>query len=140
MRILLVGGGGMLGTDVNAELVQRGHETIVPLRADLDITDPESVAKVSAGEWGQFEWCINCAAYTAVDKAETEKQQAHEINAIGPSYLANICAMSGIKLLHVSTDFVFDGEATTPYKEDDPTHPLGAYGETKWLGEQAVLQ
>ena len=130
----------MLGTDMGAELSSRGHEFVAPSLEDLDLTDPSSVAKVGAGEFGTFDWCVNCAAYTFVDKAESEQQLAYEINAMGPSYLAKVCAMSGIKLLHVSTDFVFDGEGTRPYLEDDPTKPLGAYGMTKWQGEQAVRE
>lgn len=139
MRVLLIGGGGMLGTDVSGELARRGYEVSKPSRPELDITDPESVAKIGSGELGQFQWCINCSAYTAVDKAESEQQQAYEINALGPSYLAKICSFTGLKLLHVSTDFVFDGEGTQPYLEDDKTSPLGAYGRTKWEGEQAVM-
>jgi dTDP-4-dehydrorhamnose reductase len=129
----------MLGTDMCAELPMRGHEFVHPSPEELDLTNPESVAKVAAGDFGTFDWCINCAAYTFVDKAETEQQLAHEVNALGPSYLAKACAISGVKLLHVSTDFVFDGEGTRPYLENDPTNPLGAYGRTKWEGEQAVL-
>lgn len=129
----------MLGADVHSELLARGHEVVAPPRTELDITDPISVAEISAGKFGQFDWCINCSAYTAVDKAETEQQLAHEINALGPSYLAKICSLSGLKLLHVSTDFVFDGDASEPYKEDDKTNPLGVYGRSKWEGEQAVM-
>src|SRR5438105_2466713 len=102
MKVLLLGLGGMLGTDMGAELARRGHETLVPPISELDITEPTSVAKIGAGEMGRFHWCVNCAAYTLVDKAETEPQLAYEINALGPSYLAKICAMSGIRLLHVS--------------------------------------
>lgn len=140
MKVLLLGLGGMLGTDMGEELERRGHETAMPPISELDISDPVSVARIAAGELGRFDWCVNCAAYTLVDKAETEAQLAYEINALGPSYLAKICAMSGIKLLHVSTDFVFDGEGSRPYLEDDPTRPLGTYGRTKWQGEQAVMQ
>ena len=130
----------MLGTDMRAELPRRGHTFIDPSPEDLDLTDPSSVAKVAAGDFGDFDWCINCAAYTFVDKAESEQQLAYEINAQGPSYLAKACALKGIKLLHVSTDFVFDGEGKRPYVEDDPTNPLGAYGRTKWQGEIAVRE
>lgn len=140
MRVLLLGAIGMLGTDMGAELKRRGHEYVAPSLEDLDLTDPGSVAKVAAGDFGQLDWCINCAAYTFVDKAESERQLAYEVNALGPSYLAKSCAISGVKLLHVSTDFVFDGEGTKPYIETDKTNPLGAYGQTKWEGEQAVLE
>lgn len=139
MRVLLIGARGMLGSDMAVELAKRGHEVVAPVRPELDIADAESVARIGSGEYGQLDWCVNCSAYTAVDKAESEQQQAYEINALGPSYLAKMCAFTGVKLLHVSTDFVFDGDGTEPYKEVDKTNPLGAYGRTKWEGEQAVL-
>ena len=139
MNVLLLGGIGMLGTDMGVELSSRGHEFLAPSLEELDLTNPLTVAKIASGDFGKFDWCINCAAYTFVDKAESEMQLAYEINALGPSYLAKSCAMAGTKLLHVSTDFVFDGEATQPYKEEDATNPLGAYGRTKYEGEVAVL-
>ena len=139
MKALVVGGTGMLGSDLVAELASRGHDVLSPARSELDITNPESAAAVAIGEFSA-DWCFNCAAYTAVDKAESEPQLAHEINALGASYLAKACAAAGIRLLHVSTDFVFDGKATEPYTEDAPTQPLGAYGRTKWEGERAVLE
>lgn len=138
MKVLLLGGIGMLGTDMGSTLSSRGHDFVAPSLEDLDLTDPSSVAKVASGDFGSFDWCVNCAAYTFVDKAEAEAQLAYEINAMGPSYLAKSCAMAGIKLLHVSTDFVFDGDGTRPYLEEDKTNPLGAYGRTKWEGEEAV--
>ena len=127
----------MLGQDLVAELKQRGHEVLAPSSSELDITDPTSAAAVSAYEG--VAWCVNCAAYTAVDKAEEEVQRATELNAFAPSYLARACAMAGIKLLHVSTDFVFDGQASEPYTEEAATNPLGVYGRTKRDGEEAVL-
>jgi len=139
MNVLLLGAIGMLGTDMAVELGTLGHSVVAPSLEDFDLTNPESSAKVATGELGKFDWCVNCAAYTLVDKAESEQQLAYEVNALGPSYLAKACAMSGVKLLHVSTDFVFDGDGREPYKEDDKTNPLGAYGRTKWEGEQAVL-
>lgn len=136
MKVLVVGGSGMLGQDVVSQLVSSGHEVVMPASADLNLTDPESVAKVT--EMEGLTWCINCAAYTAVDKAESEEQFAAELNALGPGYLARVCAMKGIKFVHVSTDFVFDGLATEPYREEDRTNPLGVYGRTKLAGEEAV--
>ena len=128
----------MLGNDLVVELLQRGHVVHSPSSSELDITDPMSVASVAMTP-GAFDWCINCAAYTAVDKAETEVQRATELNMLGPGYLSNSCSMAGIKLIHISTDFVFNGEGTSPYHEDDPTAPLGVYGQTKRDGELAVL-
>lgn len=128
----------MLGTDVLAELHRRRHEVSAPLRSELDLSDPESVAQIAVDKWGKLDWCMNCAAYTAVDKAESEQQLAHELNALAPGYIASACAMAGMRLLHVSTDFVFDGESKEPYKEDDKTNPLGAYGRSKLEGELAL--
>ncbi len=136
--VLVVGGSGMLGSDVVAEGRRRGWRVHSPGRAELDLCDPGSVAQVAAGVW-DADACVNCAAYTAVDRAEEEPDRAVELNALGPSYLARACAMRGIPLLHVGTDFVFDGTARTPYGEDDVPSPLGTYGRSKWAGEEAVL-
>jgi len=133
----VLGAIGMLGSDVVIELGERGHEALTPSIKECDITDPTSVA--ACLDKAKPEWCVNCAAYTAVDKAETERKEAAEINALGPGYLARACAMLQVKLLHVSTDFVFDGEATEPYSEDAQTHPLGYYGQSKLEGEEGVL-
>ncbi len=140
MRVLVVGSTGMLGSDVVAELKRRGHEVLAPSSSELDIADPGSVARVAAGGFGQaIAWCVNCAAYTAVDRAEEEVDRAFALNALGPGYLAQACLMSGIRLLQMSTDFVFDGAAREPYSEDAPAHPLGVYGESKLQGEASVL-
>lgn len=136
MRFLVVGSTGMLGTDVRAELERRGHEVVTPSSSELDITNPHSVAE---GVRQGIDWCINCAAYTAVDKAETEVDAATLLNALAPGYLARACAMAGTRLIYVSTDFVFDGSKTEPYTEEDKTNPLGAYGRTKREGEEAVM-
>lgn len=136
MKTLLIGGSGMLGSDLRSELQARGHEVFAPNSRELDLTDPESVASIALRT--ELDWCLNCAAFTGVDLAESEEQAATELNAIGPSYLARACAMAGIKLLHVSTDFVFDGKSSTPYTEEDVPNPLGAYGRTKLAGEEAI--
>lgn len=128
----------MLGTDLASELRSRGHEVTAPDPDDLDITEPTAMARLGSGEFGQFDWVINCAAYTAVDKAETEVREATEINTIGPGYLASAVQGIGAKLIHISTDFVFDGNADEPYREDAPTNPLGVYGRTKRDGEESV--
>lgn len=138
MRFLVLGVAGMLGTDVAAELRKRGHELVGLDVAELDITDPVAVARIGAGEVGKFDWCINCAAYTAVDKAESEADAAMLLNGIAPGYIATSCRMADIRLLHVSTDFVFNGTASEPYKEEEPTDPIGAYGRSKRNGEEAV--
>ena len=127
-----------MGTDLVARLITDGNEVTAPSHSELDITDPSSVAQVAAHR-GAFDWCINCSAYTAVDKAESEIESATLLNALAPSYLGGACAIAGIKLIHISTDFVFDGIATTPYAEDSPRSPLGVYGSTKAEGEIGLL-
>ncbi|HJP81968.1 MAG TPA: dTDP-4-dehydrorhamnose reductase [Fimbriimonadaceae bacterium] len=138
MRVLVIGGSGMLGRDLLDELRAAGHEVVSPSSHELDITDPESVAQISSMD--RFDWCINCAAYTAVDQAESDEAAAYALNALGPGYLARMCAMRGIPLLHVSTDFVFDGGKVEDYTEEDQPNPLGVYGKSKLAGEEAVLQ
>ncbi len=128
----------MLGQDLLEHIALRGHEVVGLDLPEIDITDPTSVAKIMAGEWGKFDWCINCAAYTAVDKAESEEKLATEINGLAVAYLGRLTADANIRLIHISTDFVFDGTATEPISEDAPTHPIGAYGRSKLVGEQAL--
>lgn len=135
-RSLLIGGYGMLGSDLASVLQDRGISFDCPTIAELDITQPETLAERILP--GAYDWVINCAAYTAVDKAETEREAAYLANAIGPGYLAQACGMAGCKLLHISTDFVFDGTATQPIHEDEPTRPIGYYGESKRDGEESV--
>ncbi|MEU4467100.1 dTDP-4-dehydrorhamnose reductase [Streptomyces sp. NPDC024017] len=139
MRWLIAGAGGMLGRDVVEELTRRG-ETVVGLdRAALDVTNP-SVVDAAVREH-RPELVVNCAAYTAVDDAETDEAGALEINGDGPRLLARACAAHDARLVHVSTDYVFSGEArSTPYPEDHPTGPRTAYGRTKLAGERAVLE
>ena len=129
----------MLGSDLVAELTRRGMDVSAPTLEELDITDSGSVAKVALNQYGA-KWCINCAAYTAVDKAESEPMAASEINVLGSSYLGKACSIGKIKLIHISTDFVFDGTQRRPYDPDDPTSPLGVYGKTKRDGEEAIRE
>ena len=103
---------------------------------DLDITNLDQV-KTFFNE-NNLDYCINCAAYTAVDKAETEKELAHKINVTGPENLALTCKANNVILIHVSTDFVFDGKSKKPYSETDKPNPLGVYGKTKLDGEKAI--
>ncbi|MDQ0718215.1 dTDP-4-dehydrorhamnose reductase [Streptomyces luteogriseus] len=139
MRWLITGAGGMLGRDVVEELTRRGESVVGLDRAGLDITSPPAVD--SAVREHRPDVVANCAAYTAVDDAETDEARALEINGDGPRLLARACAAHDARLIHVSTDYVFSGEArTTPYPEDHPTGPRTAYGRTKLAGEQAVLE
>ncbi|MBO7941321.1 dTDP-4-dehydrorhamnose reductase [Streptomyces sp. CAI-85] len=136
-RWLVTGAGGMLGRDTVAELARRGADVTGLGRAALDVTRPESVAHAFAAH--RPDLVVNCAAYTAVDDAETDEPRALAVNGEGPRLLARACAEHGARLLHVSTDYVFDGAArTAPYPEDHPPAPRSAYGRTKLAGERAV--
>ena len=131
-RWLVTGAGGMLGRDVLAAL--EGADVTALARADLDITDPVAVqAAVAASDV-----VVNCAAWTAVDDAETQEGAAFAVNAVGPQLLARACAATGARLVQISTDYVFAGDATTPYPVDAPAAPRSAYGRTKVAGEWAV--
>lgn len=137
-RVLVTGAGGMLGRAVVAELARRRHEAVGLARKEFDVADPTDVARLAAGEFGPLDAVVNCGAYTAVDRAEAEEQAAFDANGLGPSYLGMACRAVGADLIHVSTDFVFDGRAPEPYREDDPTNPLSAYGRSKLQGERAL--
>ncbi|MDQ0584994.1 dTDP-4-dehydrorhamnose reductase [Streptomyces rishiriensis] len=136
MRWLVTGAGGMLGRDTVAELVRRGEDVTGLDRAGLDITRPGSVARAFAAH--RPDLVVNCAAYTAVDNAETDAARALLVNGEGPGLLAAACAAHGARLVHVSTDYVFDGAARAPYREDHPPSPRTVYGRTKLAGERAV--
>lgn len=139
MRWLVTGAGGMLGRDVVEELTGRGEEVVGLDRAALDITRSEELDRALAEHRPDI--VVNCAAYTAVDDAETDEERALLINGEGPRLLARACATRGARLVHVSTDYVFPGDArSTPYPEDHPTAPRTAYGRTKLAGERAVLE
>jgi dTDP-4-dehydrorhamnose reductase len=129
----------MLGRAVVAELGRRGFEAVPASREELDLAEPMDVAELAAGSFGTFGAVVNCAAYTAVDRAESEPQAAAEANALGVGYLGAACREIGADLVHVSTDFVFDGLSSEPYAEDAPTNPLSVYGRTKLDGERALL-
>lgn len=136
MKILVTGGRGQLGRAVSLRGADRGHEVAAPDIDELDICDEAAVAR-RLEVFGP-ELVINGAAYTAVDRAESDRVRAFAVNADGATVLARACAAQGRRLLHVSTDYVFDGTADVPYREDDPIAPLGAYGESKAAGEVAV--
>lgn len=107
--------------------------------SELDITNSDNLNSVFNSS-KQFDYCINCAAYTAVDKAETETKEAFNVNVLGSKNLAEACGKHDITLVHISTDFVFDGSALKPYAEDSLTNPLGVYGNTKLKGENAIAE
>ncbi|MFD5497697.1 dTDP-4-dehydrorhamnose reductase [Streptomyces sp. NPDC001812] len=135
---LVTGAGGMLGQDVSARLAAAGEQVTALDRKALDLTDADAVRRTLQRHRPAV--VVNCAAWTAVDDAETHEAEALAVNGDGPAHLADACARTGAVLLHVSTDYVFAGDATAPYAEDAPTAPRSAYGRTKLAGEQAVLK
>jgi dTDP-4-dehydrorhamnose reductase len=136
MRILITGAGGQLGRALIRTL--RGHEVTALRHCDLDITDREAVG--SAIRFSAPELVVNAAAYNDVDGAETHIEAAEAINIRGPRILAEESAAKSITIVHVSTDYVFDGTAGRPYHEDDQPNPLSAYGRSKRAGEIAVIE
>jgi len=137
--VLVTGANGQLGQSFRwlaPEALVDGIKLIFTERAALDVADADAVARFLAAN--PVRAVVNAAAYTAVDRAESEPAVATRANALGPEVLAQACRARSIALLHVSTDYVFDGYKTEPYTELDPTHPLGVYGRTKLEGEQRV--
>jgi dTDP-4-dehydrorhamnose reductase len=135
VRWLVTGAAGMLGTDVVATLQGRGSDVTALDREQLDITDHDAVHEALAGH----DVVVNCAAWANVDGAEEQESAAFAVNAVGPHALARSAATHGARLVHLSTDYVFDGRADQPYPEDGPMAPRSAYGRTKAAGEWAVL-
>ena len=133
--IFLIGSGGQLGWEVERQIPSTLSVQALA-RAQFDITNREQVLRGIAGAAPKV--VVNAAAYTAVDQAETERSEAFLINRDGPAYLAEACNLHGATLIHVSTDYVFDGAKAEPYTEDDATTPLSVYGESKLAGELAV--
>lgn len=136
-RIVISGAGGQVGHALAAEAAGRGRDVLALTSAQWDITDPEAAARIVA----RGDVVVNCAAFTAVDAAESEPERAHAVNAAAPGVIARACASAGARMIHISTDYVFDGSfagTPRPYEVDDPTGPLSVYGKTKLAGEQAV--
>lgn len=131
---MIIGGDGMLGTEL-VDLLRSQGRTVTPLTIDdLDITDPAAVATSLSGA----DIIVNCSGYTAVDRAEEDEATAFAVNATGPQLLARRARELDARLVHISTDYVFAGDAETPYGETDVMAPAGAYGRTKAAGEWAV--
>jgi dTDP-4-dehydrorhamnose reductase len=133
-RWLVTGAGGQLGADLRGVLAGGADAVTALTRADLDITDAGAVAAAVAGH----DLVVNAAAWTDVDGAETDEAAATAVNGTGPAVLAAACAAHGARLIQVSTDYVFAGDADRPYPEDAPTDPVNAYGRSKLAGERAV--
>lgn len=136
MTVLIIGSAGQLGTELNSRAIERGYNTVAVNRDELNITNEADVKAFV--ERVKPVVIINAAAYTAVDRAETDTEVAFAVNRDGPLYLARACAEAEIPLLHVSTDYVFDGKKSTPYLETDVPNPQGIYGQSKLEGETAL--
>ncbi len=141
LALLVTGGNGQLGRAVTEQAIAAGHLVRACSSADLDVTDSvavqDAVAALVAGVGRAV--VINCAAHTAVDAAESEPEKAAAVNTHGAENLAESCAHHGARLVHVSTDYVFAGDAAEPYQPGDATGPRSVYGQTKLAGERAVL-
>ena len=136
MKILVTGANGMLGQDLCPILEDFGHEVVETDVQDLDITNFERVLEVLSNE--NPDTVVHCAAYTNVDKAEEDLATARLINSTGTENLAKVCGQKDITLVYISTDYVFDGEGTTPLKPSDKPAPINNYGLTKLEGEEFV--
>lgn len=138
MRVLVTGVKGQLGHDVMNELAKRNHTGIGVDIEEMDITDAASVERVIRES--DVEAVIHCAAWTAVDLAEDEDkiEKVRLVNAAGTENIAKVCAELDLKMIYISTDYVFDGQGTRPWEPDDERHPLNVYGQTKYEGELAV--
>lgn len=134
MKIVITGAKGMLGTKLMDILI--GHDLIGMDAQELDITDKSNASKVIASH--KPDAVINCAAFTRVDDCETKVDLAFAVNSVGPENLALACKDNDVKLVHIGTDYVFDGTNTTPYKEEDKTNPLSIYGKSKLAGEDNI--
>lgn len=135
--IWLIGCKGMLGTEISRQLSKKNID-FVGTDIDVDITAPQALAGFIKGK--DISYIINCSAYTAVDKAESDADFAKKLNEDGPRNIANLANQIHAKMIHISTDYVFDGTGTEPYTEDMSVAPIGVYGRTKSAGEAAVKQ
>lgn len=136
--ILVIGVNGQLGQCIKA-LTRNNTDNYIFLNSkDLDIRDKSSVETFFLNK--NVDWCINCAAYTQVDRAEEESSLAHSVNALGSKYIAQICAKKDIKLIHISTDFVFNGTSNIAYTEKDKVDPINVYGRSKLDGEKHITK
>lgn len=137
MKLLLIGKNGQVGTELNQILPNLGDLISID-RTKMDLTNSLMISQIVQEIKPNI--IVNAAAYTAVDKAESEPELAHQINAIAPKILAEESEKIGSTLIHISTDYVFDGTKNTPYLEEDITNPISVYGKTKLLGEKAIKE
>ncbi len=142
MKVLITGSNGQLGKALNKNKNQliknQDIEILNTTKSDLDLGDESSCIKVI--EKYEPDWIINCGAFTAVDRAETESEEAYKINSYGPYFLAKMLKKTGGKLLQISTDFVFDGKSNKAYNVSDTLNPINTYGKTKALGEHFLMK
>ena len=140
MRVLVTGAKGQLGTDVMAELKSNNIEAVGIYREELDIVDAKACEEFfdKANAEKRIDAVIHCAAYTAVDKAEDEQELSYNINALGTKNIATACKKFDMKLMYISTDYVFNGQGERPWEPDDERQPLNVYGKTKYEGELFV--
>ena len=136
MNILIAGAGGQLGTELVRQGPDRGFSVFPVDLPDVDITHPDPVRAAIRDAGASL--VINCAAYTQVDLAESQDMPAYQVNCLGPAILAHVCSEAHIPLIHISTDFVFDGGKRAPYLETDPISPMSVYGKSKAMGEAVV--
>lgn len=138
MRVAVTGAGGLLGAAVLDDLQAHGHATLALPRAAADVTDHDALRAAIAPF--RPDWVFHLAAFTKVDACEAEPDRAFLVNGLGARNAALVAASAGAAVLAVSTDYVFDGRASRPWREHDPAAPLGVYGRSKWAGEQAVRE
>lgn len=138
MRIIVIGRDGQVARSLAERAAAHGAEAVLLGRPKLDLADPSGIEDILYETGGDL--IVNAAAYTAVDQAEAEPELAEAINGIGAGVIAGVAAAMSVPLIHISTDYVFDGTLDRPYREDDPVSPLGVYGTSKLLGETAVAE
>jgi len=138
LTLFVTGGQGMLAHALRAEAAVRGHRVVAFSREDLDVTDRAAVHRALAASRPHA--VLHCAGFTAVDEAEADPDAAHAINADSAASIAALCAGLGARFVYPSTDYVFAGDATRPYRPDDPVAPISAYGRSKLAGEQAAAR
>lgn len=138
LKVLQFGATGQMAREVIARAPRRGLILTALPREEADLSDPAAIERIVAA--ADADLVINAAAYTAVDRAQTERDAAFEINALAPAAMARACAERGLPLVHVSTDYVFNGGGSRPWREDDATAPVNVYGDSKLAGEQAIAE
>lgn len=130
----------MLATDVDIVFGDRGWDLRAPVRVDFDVCDRARLEELRRGKYGDFDWVVNCAAYTRVDQAEQETMASLAVNGTAAGALAALCAEMHWRFLHISTDYVYDGKKGTPYIESDEANPVNTYGRTKLFGDKQVME